>query len=490
MTGITVIKNADWVVGWDATTGSHKYIRNGDVVFSGEGITFVGKNYSADADTTIDGRGLMTLPGTLSLHSHAYVEIHGKGFWEDLASKHLWMSQLYEYSTLFQLVDDETARPATQAGICELLRSGCTTFAELYCPPRPPFPGWIDTLAESGIRAYPCPMVQSGAWYTTDGTDVRYRWFEEDAVERSFQASLEIIDEANGHNSGRLKGMVGATQIDTCSPELIKKLFKAAEVRDVPFQVHASQSVFEFREMVRRHKMTPLEWLDSLGVLGPSTIIGHGINIDGHPWVDFHTQYTPDSDLNRLARTETSVAHSARAFAQWGDAMHSLGGYRAAGVNMALGTDSYPLDLIEEMRIAALMSKVASGQVDLLKTGDVFEIATLGAAKALNRNDLGRLAPGAKADIVLVDLKHPTLRPVRDPIKCLIHSGTSDAVRDVYVDGNLVVSDRKVLTIDQDAALDAVQAGQDRMMERMPSADWAHRTADQISPMSFPVAEA
>ena len=135
MTGTTVIKNADWVVGWDATTGGHKYIRNGDVVFSGEGITFVGKNYSADADTTIDGRGLMILPGTLSLHAHAYVEIHGKGFWEDLASKHLWMSQLYEYSTLFQLVDDETTRPATQAGICELLRSGCTTFAELSCPP-------------------------------------------------------------------------------------------------------------------------------------------------------------------------------------------------------------------------------------------------------------------------------------------------------------------------------------------------------------------
>ena len=300
MTGTTVIKNADWVVGWDATTGSHEYIRNGDVAFSGEGITFVGKNYSADADTTIDGRGLMTLPGTLSLHAHAYVEILGKGFWEDLASKQLWMSQLYEYSCLFQLVDDETARPATQAGICELLRSGCTTFAELYCPPRSPFPGWIDTLAESGVRAYPCPMVQSGEWYTTDGTDVRYRWFEKDAVERNFQASLEIIDEANGHDSGRLRGMVGATQVDTCSPELVKKLFKAAEERDVPFQVHASQSVVEFREMVRRHNMTPLEWLDSLGVLGPNTIIGHGINIDRHPWVDFHTQYTPDQRSESL----------------------------------------------------------------------------------------------------------------------------------------------------------------------------------------------
>ena len=121
--------------------------------------------------------------------------------------------------------------------------------------------------------------------------------------------------------------------------------------------------------------------------------------------------------------------------------MHSLGGYRAAGVNMALGTDSYPHNLIEEMRIAGLISKVARGNVDLLKTQDVFEVTTLGAARALNRDDLGRIAVGAKADIVLVDLKHPTMRPVRDPLKCLIYSGTADAVRDVYVDGNLVVKE-------------------------------------------------
>ena len=93
--------------------------------------------------------------------------------------------------------------------------------------------------------------------------------------------------------------------------------------------------------------------------------------------------------------------------------MRSLGGYRAAGVNMALGTDCYPHDMVEEMRIAGLLSKVASGHVDLLSTQDVFHVATLGAAKALGRDDLGRIAVGAKADIALVDLKHPSMRPVR-----------------------------------------------------------------------------
>ena len=88
---------------------------------------------------------------------------------------------------------------------------------------------------------------------------------------------------------------------------------------------------------------------------------------------------------------------------------------------------------------------------------------------------------------MLVDLKHPTMRPVRDPLKCLIYSGRADAVRDVYVHGSLVVQDRTVLTIDQDDALDRLQVGQQRALERVPQLDWAHRTADQLSPFSLPV---
>ena len=485
MSKTTLIKNADWVVGWDPATGKHKYIKNGDVSFSGNQIDYVGPDYGGDADETIDGTDIMVLPGTTTLHAHAALEIPGKGFWEDLASKHLWMSQLFEYTWLIQ-PDAETERLALQAGICEALKSGCTTFTELQCP-WPPFPGWIDTFAASGIRANLCPMVQSGEWYTNDGKEVLWRWFDEKIVDSNFHQSLDIIDEAEGHSSGRLNGMIGPAQVDTCSAELIKACVAAAEKRGVPMQVHASQSVVEFREMVKRHNMTPLAWLDSLGALGPNTIIGHGINTDRHPWVNFHTQYTPDNDVARLARTGTTVAHCPRAFAQWGDMMRSLGAYRAEGVNMALGTDAYPIDLIEEMRVALLLSKVSSGHVDLLKTEDIFEIATLGAAKGLNRDDIGRLSTGAKADVVLVNLKHPNLRPLRDPLKCLIHSGTAEAVRDVYVDGNLVVENRKVLTMDQDAILDGLQAGQDRVMENMPSADYAKRSADEISPFCMPV---
>jgi len=476
-----VIKNADWVVAYDEITQGHKYIRNGDIAFSGDSIDYVGKNFEGETGLEVSGEGCLVMPGLLDLHLHGYQEIHGKGFFEDLASKHMWMTQLFEYTWVIQ-EDDESAIAAIQASACDLLKSGCTTMAELYCSQRLPFEGWLDTLAGTGIRTFACPMVNSGHWYTPNGRDHLYTWYEEKGLE-NLEGALELIDAAEAHPSGRLHGMVGAAQVDTCTEELFLSCKQAADDRGLPLQTHAAQSVMEHREMMRRHRMTPLEWLDDIGVLGPRTLIGHAINIDQHPWINHYEH----KDLERLARSGASVVHCPRAFAQWGDMMHSLGGYRAAGVNMALGTDCYPHDMVEEMRIAGLLSKVASGHVDLLRCEHIFEIATLGAAKALGRDDLGRLSASAKADIVLVDLNHPSMRPVRDPLRSLIYSGVAAAVRDVYVNGEQMVRDGHVLTADQNEVHQRLQAGQDRAMDRVQNIDWAGRTADEINPICLPV---
>ena len=480
MAGKTLIRNADWIVAHDGERDGHVYLRHADVAFTDDTIIHVGKDYREDAERIIDGEGIMVLPGTIDLHLHGYMEMHGKGFFEDLASKHMWMTQLLEYTWLLQ-EDQESATAATQASACDLLKSGCTTMAELYCSGLP-FDGWVDMLGNTGIRTYACPMVQSGHWYTTNGRDHLYEWHEEKGFE-DLERSLEMIDEAIAHPSGRLHGMVGPAQADTCTEEMFRRCRDAAEARDIPLQTHAAQSVMEHREMIRRHGKTPIEWLDDIGVLGPNTLLGHAINIDQHPWVNHHEH----RDLERLARSGTTVVHCPRAFAQWGDMTRSLGGYRAAGVNMALGTDCYPHDMVEEMRIAGLLSKVASGHVDLLTTDAVFETATLGAARALGREDLGRIAAGAKADLALVDLRHPSMRPVRDPLKCLVYSGAAAAIRDVFVGGELVVKDGAVLTIDQDDALDRLQEGQKRALDRIPELDWAKRSADEISPFCLPI---
>ncbi len=150
---------------------------------------------------------------------------------------------------------------------------------------------------------------------------------------------------------------------------------------------------------------------------------------------------------------------------------------------MGIGTDTYPHNFLEEMRNAANHARTIAGTVDDLETFDVFNAATTGGARALRRDDIGRLAVGAKADLVLVDLDHPSMMPVREPLRSLIYVAAGRAVRDVYVDGILVVEGGNPLNIDLQAASEALESAQKRSLEKVPDLDWAGRDANELAPM-------
>ena len=139
------------------------------------------------------------------------------------------------------------------------------------------------------------------------------------------------------------------------------------------------------------------------------------------------------------------------------------------------------------MRLAAILARVAARDITTTSVGALFHAATVGGAEALGRPDLGRLEAGAKADVVLVDLANPWMRPERDPLRSLVFTAADRAVRTVFVHGTKVMEHGRVLTMDHGAALAEVAEGQRRMLRDAPSRDWAGRTADQISPLSLPV---
>jgi cytosine/adenosine deaminase-related metal-dependent hydrolase len=155
---------------------------------------------------------------------------------------------------------------------------------------------------------------------------------------------------------------------------------------------------------------------------------------------------------------------------------------------MGLGTDVSPHNLVEEMRKAAVLGRVSARDIRAVSTADVLHAATVGGATALMRDDLGRLAVGKKADLVLVDLKHPHMMPARDPLRSFVYHAADRAVRDVFVDGKQVVAAGKVLTMDQADAAERLTEAQQRMMSMVPQHDYLRRTADQITPLSLPVA--
>jgi cytosine/adenosine deaminase-related metal-dependent hydrolase len=156
-----------------------------------------------------------------------------------------------------------------------------------------------------------------------------------------------------------------------------------------------------------------------------------------------------------------------------------------AGVNMGIGTDTYPHNMLDEMRLAAHIARTQANSPRTLRTTDLFNAATIGGAIALGRDDIGRLAVGCKADFSLVDITHPMIRPAYDPIRSLIYAAGDRALKAVYVDGHKVVDDGEVLTINYRQAAEHLHEAQKRVIANVPKQDWAHRQAEKIAPPSF-----
>jgi cytosine/adenosine deaminase-related metal-dependent hydrolase len=277
--------------------------------------------------------------------------------------------------------------------------------------------------------------------------------------------------------------MLTPSQVDTCTEELLRDSAAAAKERNLALQIHASQSVVEFNEITRRHGVTPVQWLGEIGFLGPGATIAHCIFVDHHSWVRW-----PDRrDLDLLVETGTSVAHCPTVFVRRGILLQNFGAYMKAGVNVGLGTDTFPHNFLEEIRTAATLSRVAAEDVAVLGTGEALHAATIGGANILQRDDIGRLEPGAKADIVLVEARHPAMQPLRDPLRSLVYAAAERAVCDVYVGGEQVVADGAVLGLDHAGAALRVTEAQRRAETRVPEADYAGRRHDELVPLSLPM---
>lgn len=499
--GTTWIKNAGWVIAWDPIDATHYYLRDADVVFDEDQIIHVGPGWEAPEGplpTVVDGRDKMVMPGLVNIHSHPTGEPLLRGLTEERKSRQFYMSTLYEYIMLVgrsnytmtleeaeklgidpAMHHDDAARTASaRLAIYEMLKSGVTTFVD-YSPMRP---GWIDEVKETGIRTVVAPSFRSAYWYTPNGHEVLYEW-DEPAGERAMQEAFDLLDDVKKDKSGLVSGMVAPGQIDTCTAELLKTARDETLRRKLPMQIHAAQSVVEFREVFRRHGKTPIQWLEELGVLGPQMVVGHCIMCDHHSWLHW-----PDrDDVGRMAKSGTSVAHCPNQFARGGVTLENFGSYRAAGINIGIGTDTNPHNFIDEMRWANMLAKVSARDVEAATTATVFHSGTIGGANALHDHRIGRLAPGAKPDVVLVDTTHPYLQPARDPLRTMMFCALERAITDVYVAGRHIVSGGDVTTIDLEPEMKILNEGQKRALAVVKDKDWAGRAGDEAFPHSIPI---
>jgi 5-methylthioadenosine/S-adenosylhomocysteine deaminase len=470
----TTLYRAGWIVAHQR--GEHRILRNGCLVVDDDRITHVGASYDGPVDRTVDVPDRIITPGFINTHAHLDESPIDKSVQEDVGNRQFWLTGLIEILPAeMNGLDDEGARACLDYSLIELARTGTTTVLQM---------GGVeeyaaDAIEASGLRGYVAPMYRSGHWFTPDGKRVDYAWDADDG-RSGFDRATSYVESLRGRADGRVSGFLAPAQVDTCSEALLRDSKQAADDLGVPISLHASQGVWEFQEMTRRHGRTPVEWLSDLGFLGPRTLLGHAIFISGNSWVNF-----AGDDLSLLAGSGTSVSYNAWCFIRRGIVMESFPDYVGAGVNMCLGTDTAPQSMIESLRWTAVSGKVEARRSDVSTARDVFDAATTNAARLLGRDDLGRIAPGAKADLLFWRADGFTMTPMRDPIRNLVYYAQASDLADVLVDGKQLVEDGVVLGADVETATRRVQEAGRRVWSRWSDNDWDGRTLDEVAPPTY-----
>ena len=242
----------------------------------------------------------------------------------------------------------------------------------------------------------------------------------------------------HGAAGDRLRVCFAPRFVPSCSGPLLRAASELAERFDAQLHTHAAETIVERETVLRTTGLEEIAYLDSVGIAGPRAALAHCV------WVDAH-------ETARLARQGTTVVHCPSSNLKLGSGVAKVPELLAAGCRVAIGADGAPcnnhLDVFAEMRLAALIQKPRLG-ADALPAGQALELATLGGARALGReSELGSIALGRRADLVVLDLREPHLHPVPlDPASLVVYAARASDVRDVFVDGRPVVLGRELLT--------------------------------------------
>jgi cytosine/adenosine deaminase-related metal-dependent hydrolase len=474
-----------WVVGHGST--GHELLRNGVVVFESDRIIHVGYEFDGPVDMRIDASRGLVAPGFIDSHVHSgHRALHR--LFSDTGRPELLGQPFLEIALRRPGAGAGDARsalgdPKMQARftIAELLRNGITSFVEFGSNP-----GVLQALATEaenlGIRAWLGAGYESYKW-VADQKGRRKR--QDHDGQGEMDRALAFIDGLAGRASGRLSGLLVPRDTDTCSLALLERTARVAKDRGLLVATHAAYNPWEFHDILAAHGCTPIELLERIGLLNERVLIGHCNFLAGPGRMN----YAGGRDLEILAASGATVSHCPINLIRRGRVLDSWQSYRAAGVPIALGTDTYPRDMTLQMRAASYMAKMLSRDYFAAPAEELFVAATIASARALRRSDIGHLSPGAKADIVVIDLSGGgTLRygPVRDPIRSLVECGIGDDVQTVIVDGRICVDNGKVLGVDLEALRAAAQAEAERQWAGVSDWDPLGRSAEQRNPWSFP----
>lgn len=414
--------------------------RDAAVQVDGGRIAWVGPRGEAPACARrLDGGGALCLPGFVNTHNHTPLMIV-RGMVEDLGFAPAYTPGIPQGHWL----SDEETFLLARLGQMELLLAGCTTVVDYYRQP--------DALAraamETGLRAF-----IGGRVMDADSAALAEGRFERDAAlgERTLRDGLDLIARWDGAAGGRLRAVHAPHAPDTCSRSLLQEVARlAADAR--PVHTHLAQSTLEVAHVQAREGMSPVSLLDEVGLLTPRLFAAHGIFMDA-------------DDIARAGSAGMHLCHAPIGNATFGATAPVLA-LQDAGARITLCTDTKSADMFETMRMAIVAARVRSGGRFVLDAATVFRWATADGARALGLDDLGRIEPGCRADLVLLDPRAPNLVPAIDGFGIVVHAGSAANVRHVFRDGEHLVADGRPTGFDADDVLRQARRVADRLWAR------------------------
>ncbi|MHA6533343.1 amidohydrolase [Paenibacillus sp. BAC0078] len=412
----TVIINGRFLV-----PGTDKPVLSGYMTIENDLITYIGKEKPAlEAGTqTIDGSRLLFMPGLVNTHGHTAMSLL-RGYGDDMVLQSWLQEKMWPMEEKFT---GEDVYWGTSLSVLEMLKGGTTTFLDMY--------DHMDRVAEvtelSGIRA----VLMRGVIGLCPEEVQNHKLAEAVAFARNW----------HGKADGRITAMISPHAPYTCPPDFFVKFVQAAHDLDLPMHTHMSETRREVEQNAADYGLRPVAHLEKLGMFTRPSLVAHGVHLN-------------DEEIEILARYNVGVSHNPGSNLKLASGVARVPELLRAGVKVSLGTDGAAsnnnLDMFEEMRLAALIHKGVSGDPTAVPAPEALLMATEYGAQSIFLNNVGRLAPGMKADFIAVDIDQPHFLPHSDLLSHVVYSASAKDVAHVWVDGKQVVKNGECLTLDEE----------------------------------------
>jgi cytosine/adenosine deaminase-related metal-dependent hydrolase len=279
--------------------------------------------------------------------------------------------------------------------------------------------------------------------------------------------------------------MLAPERIECQTTESLQQTKYYSEKLGVPIKLHAAQGSFEYHSILNTYGVTPIRYLYDLGFLGRKTGIPHAHFIAGYN----EAEGGEGDDISLLKETGTTVIHCPLIIGRHGSAMETFAKYKRSGINLAIGTDTFPPDIFQNIRTGSMLSRLQEKEVEDSTYADLYRAATIGGAEFLGRDDLGRIAPGAKADLIAVDLDGFHMGVIDDPIRTMMVSGTGRDVKLSIINGRMVMKDQKIPNLDLDEIKTKGQKYFNKMRKGYLERDYQQLLENELLPPSFRIVE-